>query len=79
MVSVSSYFVCCCLYIETICDNFAAIIVSIQKLIERNQIENNKRKILENQIKIKYQIRDAVELHVNIFRWVTQMSEFYLF
>lgn len=70
MVAISSYFVSCCFYIEAICDHFGSIVNSIHQNVEQNKIEKDKKKIFANQTRIKQQIRDAVDLHVNIFRWV---------
>lgn len=61
MVSITSYFICCCFYIETLCEHFAA-------LISRNEVERTHEK---NQQKSsgnpQQQFSDAVKLHVKIF------------
>ncbi|XP_055305885.1 odorant receptor 22c-like [Sitodiplosis mosellana] len=74
MVSVSSYFMCCCFYIEAICDRFGVIINSIRKSVKQNQIEKDKPKFLENRSKIRDQIHDAIDLHVNIFQIFKMVS-----
>lgn len=34
MISITSYFICCCFYIETICDHFNLVIESIEQPID---------------------------------------------
>lgn len=61
VASITSYFVCCCLYIEAICNHFKSLINAIKRDVE---LLNGGNKKLRLKIKTKY-LR-AIELHINI-------------
>lgn len=57
MVSVTSYFVCCCLYIAAICDHFDLLNYSFAEEID----------LVKNVHKIRTTLIRAIQLHVNLF------------
>lgn len=64
MVSTSSYFVCSCLYIDTICDHFEILIHSIENDVEESLKENKpplSRKIGQ---RVKNIVIEAINIHV---------------
>lgn len=71
MISITSYFISCCLYITAVCDHFNMVIDSIKFEIKGNQHDNdgsNDQKIKRN---VKQTLSQAIEIHVKIFEWVT--------
>lgn len=67
LVSITSYFVCCCFYVGTICNHFDYLMESIKKDVECGEGQSNQIKNTKNILKIKKQLSDAINLHVNIF------------
>lgn len=65
IASILSYFVCCCLYVEAICNQFNYSIQLLDQLIIRKQMKDDKdvQTLFKNAIN---QIKKAVELHVEI-------------
>lgn len=67
LVSVTSYFVCCCFYIDSTCEHFDILINSIRNSIQFNDTEDETMKVSANWRKVKQQLSEAVNLHVDIF------------
>lgn len=67
MVSVTSYFVSCCFYIEAICTHFARQIQLAQEMVDQNEIMENSKNRQLNETELVKQIHEAVDLHVNSF------------
>lgn len=59
VVSVTSYFVCCCFYIQTICDHFDMLVKSIEQKDGEIGERTQEKKIIE-----------AIEIHVKVFEYV---------
>lgn len=61
IVASTTYFICCCLYIEAICEHFKWTINMIREKIDENQ---NVKIVYElrNPLKIKKEMNQAVEL-----------------
>lgn len=67
VVSVASYFMSCCFYITSICDDFKFLMRSINTNIKLNQNEKNPREHEKNSRKIQNQMHKLVELHVKMY------------
>lgn len=75
MVSIISYFVCCCFYIGAICEHFKFLICSIETDVTNKKAENKGKikKISEQSeetkklLSDKQKINKAVELHMTLF------------
>lgn len=67
MISITSYFVSCCLYIVTLCDHFKLMMNRVNSDVDRNQREKNPQKIRKNRFKITKQLRQAIKFHATIF------------
>lgn len=64
MVFISSYFICCCYYVEGICEHFNFVMQSIKRAVDENDVE----KTAEKCQKIRQKITEAVKIHVEIFQ-----------
>lgn len=67
MVTMTSYFVCCCFYLEAFRSHFKYLIDEIQAIVKENQIEHNSRKYQQNERVILEKMHDVVAFHVKIF------------
>lgn len=67
MVGITSYFVCCCFYICTICDHFQWLLQSLEADVKRNQSEKNTQKHTQNLKKIKEKFLHAIEINIKAF------------
>lgn len=66
MISTTSYFVCCCLYVEAICNQFNCLIQSFGRTFLRCQKKKNDEEFHALWNKAINEIKSAVELHVGI-------------
>lgn len=64
ITSVSSYFVCCCLYIQGICNHFNLLIQSLQNDVEQYKKDTNPKIMQEKSQSIKKTFCKAIEAHV---------------
>lgn len=66
MVAVTTYFICCCYYIDAICNHFNYLVQSIEEYVDQNK-ENRKARMskLANN-KIKLQSHELIKLHMKI-------------
>lgn len=62
MVTITSYFVCCCFYIETMCNHFDLLM-----RLKREKSNTKRRESKENGPRFKEKLHEAVKLHINIF------------
>lgn len=67
LVSVTSYFVCCSFYIDSTCEHFDILINSIRNSIQFNDTEDETMKVSANWNKVRQQLSEAINLHVDIF------------
>lgn len=67
MVGVTSYFVCCCYYICTICDHFFSLLQSLEADVKWNQIEKVLQIRSENIRRIKEKFLHAIEINIKAF------------
>lgn len=67
MVPVTSYFVCCCVYVFGICEHFELLIKSTWSDAEEYNDEKNplKRNILHR--KLQKTLRESIAAHVNLY------------
>lgn len=65
ITSVSSYFVCCCLYIQGICHHFDLLIDSIQNDVQQNQIETTAIRYRQRSRQIWMKCCKLIDIHVN--------------
>lgn len=68
VLSTTSYFVCSCLYIGTICNHFELLFESLGKNVE--QIQERNTKYVELRLQAQTSLHQAVEIHVKIYEWV---------
>lgn len=64
IASVTAYFVCCCFYINGICDHFDLLIYSLEEDLERNQFENDPIKYQKLCRKVKETLCKAIDSQV---------------
>lgn len=62
----TTQFIGWCIYIVAICEHFASIMQTVEANVEENRHEKNSRKFRETSAKINAQIREAIEIHVQI-------------
>lgn len=70
LVSITSYFVCCCFYVNSICDHFDYLINLIKDTIELTEVDEtgeSQPTVQTNWRKVKEQLSEAINLHVEIF------------
>lgn len=68
VLATTSFFFCCCLYIAAICKHFTILFVSIAEDSEQLRNVNESSKRWKLQKKIGKKLRQAVELHITIFK-----------
>lgn len=66
-ISTISYFICCCYYITAICDHFKLVIELIKGNLCDMRFQNDAIRNGKYFYRIKQQIHDAIEIHVNMF------------
>lgn len=66
MVSITSYFISCCTYIEALCKHFKSIADSADE-IDANGKDNNPNGNRQYHAQIKEKFSQAVEIHVKMF------------
>lgn len=67
MTAITAYFVCCCLYIRTMCDHFRWNIELIERHIKLRRVMDNPEKKDENHFEVGKQLAKAIRIHVDIF------------
>lgn len=67
MTAITAYFVCCCLYIRTMCDHFRWNIELIERHIKLRRVIDNPEKKDENHFEVGKQLAKAIRIHVDIF------------
>lgn len=68
MVSITSYFVCCCFYISTICDHFDLHIKSADKYSDQLLKKKKQKKRKGIYRSIKNSIFQAIDIHVQVLQ-----------
>lgn len=79
LVSTTSYFLCCCMYISAICDHFDVLMGSVQEQVDRyreTSLPLEQSKITQN---LKDNLIKAVQIHVKSFEYVFQCVLFLIF
>lgn len=67
MVTISTYFACCCFYIDGICEHFDYLIHSINQHMESNGEMENASLIRKMILNMKITLSEAVIVHNKIF------------
>lgn len=67
MITISSFFVCCCFYIAGICEHFDFLMVSLNEITESIRNEKNPIKIKKQHLEMKRKLAQAINIHINIF------------
>lgn len=70
MVTISSYFACCCFYIQTLCDHFEYLIDSLKNIVEENPAKGNVSLSERKRLKMKETLSQAVCIHIKTFEFV---------
>lgn len=76
ITTITSYFVSVCNYIMAICDHFRFLMQLIGERVHENEIEQNVQKQRINTGKVKKQLNQAIDLHVEILEWVKRKFSF---
>lgn len=66
MTADTTYFVCVCLYVCTMCDHVGLLMQTTAKLIERHQTEKNVYKLHRYQLQAVQTITKAVQINVRL-------------
>lgn len=66
MITMTSYFIGCCLYINAVCDHVELIIQETKASAQRYQSEINPWKHEKRYTEIKGKLSQALEMHVNV-------------
>lgn len=69
-ILITSYFVCCCLYIGAICDHFDFLCDSIVEDIDSNRIEADLKKYQKRLQQIKVKIGRMIKVHMKMTEYV---------
>lgn len=67
MVTVTTFFVCCCFYTASLCDHFEELCRLISSDAEQMKIRKTERKVENVNLKLDKRLCEAVDLHVTIF------------
>lgn len=67
MTADTTYFMCVCLYISTMCDHFGLLMLSAKQNIEQNQTEDNLQKYQQNHLQALQYLTKAIQIHVQVF------------
>lgn len=67
MIPVTTYFMSCCLYLQTICDHFDMLIDTVKNNVEINQMEKNIFKYKKRELQIKEHLCHAIKIHCNVY------------
>lgn len=67
MITISSFFVCCCFYIAGIGEHFDSLMISLNEIIELIRIEKNPQQIQKKYLEMKRKLAHAIDIHVIIF------------
>lgn len=73
MITISSYFVCCCFYIGALCDHFDYLIHSLNDDVEQTQVKENVS-MDQRKIRIKDILSRSVCIHIKVFECVHLIS-----
>lgn len=66
MTGITSYFVCCCLYIVTMCEHFKLITTMTEREINKKKLQTDPHEILTTHILAKNLMIQAINLHNQI-------------
>lgn len=67
VVFVTTYFMCCCSYLEAICEHFDMLIDMVEKDVERNQEEANPFKYRNRKQQIRTNLCNAIIAHGDVY------------
>lgn len=67
MVSATTYFLCCCLYIQAMCDYYDFLINSVQQIFTQGKSTRDNQISNQSYRKMMTTAHKAVEAHVDIF------------
>lgn len=67
MITISTYFVCCCFYIGCICDHFDFLIYSLNEHVEKIRTEENFFKFRHKYRQMKDKLAQAITIHTKLF------------
>lgn len=70
VIAVTSYFICCCLYLEAMCDHFDELINLVKGDVEINRKEKNRSTSRKSEHQIWKNLCDAIKIHGDLYEWV---------
>lgn len=68
MVLPTAYFICCGVYIRTMCKHFLELMISMQRKIEQQEQDANLQTHVKNYRQIKTQFSKAIKIHMEILK-----------
>lgn len=66
-ITITTYFVCCCIYIGAICEHFRFMYDCAMQNVEQNRKEKDPQQYKRRQLLINEQMNKAVQIHSKIF------------
>lgn len=66
-ITITTYFVCCCIYIGAICEHFRFAYDCAMENVEQNRNEKDPQQYERRQLLINEQMNKAAEIHAKIF------------
>lgn len=70
-ITITTYFICCCIYIDAICEHFRYLYDCTMENVEKNRNENenekNPQECERRRFVINEQMSKVVEIHAKIF------------
>ena len=67
ITSITSYFVCCCFYLDAICCHFDMLINTVKQGVESNQVEKVYYKYRKREQQIRKNLHNAIEIHNDVY------------
>lgn len=65
-ITITTYFVCCCIYIGAICEHFRFVYDGAMENVEQNRNEKNSQEYERKRLLINEQMNKAAEIHAKI-------------
>lgn len=77
-ITITTYFVCCCIYIDAICEHFSFVYDCAMENVERNRHETDPQACERRQLLICADMNKAAEIHAKIFELVFVENQFWM-
>lgn len=70
IITITTYFVCCCIYIGALCEHFGFLYKRVTESVEKNRHETNTIQANKMEQEIKQQMSKVVIIHAKIYELV---------